>query len=104
MFWRKKKKEELENKGINHIAKAALPEIDFTEEILDQDERDELAVIASSILSSNYTDAKVHVKSVRRVDQDKRAAALIAAAILANDKPESTFRLVSIKERSKTNA
>ena len=51
-------------------------------------------------MSSDLSDATVRVKSVRRVDVDKEAAAVIAAAVMANDSPESTFRLISIEERS----
>lgn len=99
MFWVKRKKLITDEPIMkSDLVKPLKHKIDFTEEVLDREEHDEVAVIASAILSTSYDDAKVRVKSIRRVDQDKEAAAIIAAAVLAHDKPESTFRLVRITE------
>ena len=101
MFWRKRNKvESVEDKTVapTPVAAPQIPLVDFTEAITDQEEHDTVAVIASAILSTSFDDATVKIKSIRRIDQDKEAAALIAASVLAHDKPESTFRLVSITE------
>ncbi|QIK69592.1 hypothetical protein G7062_04455 [Erysipelothrix sp. HDW6C] len=102
MFWNKRKNKTIEDKpqAQKPVAVAQPVVIDFTEAIDDPEERDTVAVIASAILSTSYDNANVRVTSVRRVDQDKEAAAIIAAAVLAHDKPESTFKLVSITEGS----
>ncbi|MFV0379417.1 MAG: hypothetical protein ACK5KQ_01105 [Anaerorhabdus sp.] len=100
MFWRKKSKP-IDKSAITKVEPHIYEKedlIDFTKEILDQEEYDTVAIIASAILSTDVLDAKVKVKSIRRVDQDMEAAAIIAASVLANNMPDSTFRLVSIYE------
>lgn len=100
MFKRKKKM--VENPSVdssNHTQVPARPTVDFTESIDDDEERDEVTIIASAILSTHYENSQVRVKSVRRVNQEKRDAAIIAASVLAHDRPDQTFRLVSIEEK-----
>lgn len=74
--------------------------IDFTFEVLNDDEKDCVSVIAASIMANNNPDSSFKVVSVREVDTDMEHCAIIASAIMAGDSLESRFKLVSIKERT----
>ena len=88
MFWFKKK---LNSENVSTLPENVLPTISFEVEATDSEKEEVM-----NYLSEKYGDVNVH--SISKVDQDKEAAAVIVAAVLANDKPKSTFRLVSINE------
>lgn len=71
--------------------------VDFIREITEE-EKELVAVVASSIAAGSHPDAKFKVKSIQGIDTDKEIAAAVVSAVLAGDRPESAFRLVSITE------
>ena len=91
MFWFKKKINTKERKDASVFSNEVIPTISFTVDVTANEKEEVMAYLAQK-----YGDVKVH--SIAKVDQDKEAAAVIAAAVLAHDKPKSTFRLVSITE------
>lgn len=59
-------------------------------------EKEEVAVIASSILAGDQPNSVIRIKEIKRIDIEKEIAAVIVAAIAAEAKPQSTFVLRSI--------
>lgn len=100
----KKKKPELKKDPMKPLEKSTGQEpvkesskVDFTREITEE-EKELVAVIASSIAAGSEPDAKFKIKSIQGIDTDKEIAAAIVSAVLAGDRPDSAFRLVSITE------
>ena len=65
---------------------------------ISEEEKTELAVIVSSILSQERTDTTFRFKQAWGIDSDKLAAGLIATAVAASDQPHSVFRLRSVSQ------
>lgn len=98
MFWKRKKKQIIDTNKILPIQSSSLKEsVDFTIEAT-QEEIEVVSILTSAIMAANQEDSKFKIRSVRRIDEDKIAAAAIVASILAQDKSESTVRLVGVKE------
>ena len=91
MFWFKKKSKVEQTMKVAESPKVASKEVCFTTEVTKEEQEE-----VEAYLSKQYPGIKVH--SISKIDQDKEAAVVIAASVLANDKPQSTFRLVSMKE------
>ena len=70
----------------------AIPE--FLE--VDQEEKELVSVIASSIVAGERSESELRVKNVFLRNEEKAVAVAISSAILAGDCPESTFQLKSI--------
>ena len=92
MFWRWKKKPDIDAEK-NNETETLSSKINFCIEVSEEEKTDVLAY-----LSNEFPNEQLDIKSIKRIDQDKEAAAVIAASVLANAKPTSTFRLISIEE------
>ncbi|MGP6138767.1 hypothetical protein [Jeotgalibaca sp. A127] len=75
---------------------AARSEVDFTLPI-DDEEKEVVSVIVSSIAAEHYSGKKFHIKKITRIDTDKEIAAAIVGAIAANDQPDANFVLRKIE-------
>jgi|GEM_PF-2545459 len=65
---------------------------------MNAEERELVTVIASAIMAGSQTDTTLKIKQVVKIDKQKEIAAVIAAAIAAQNFPESTFRLIAVNE------
>jgi len=92
MFWRWKKKSNVIAEMTSETEVVAA-KVNF---FIDVSEDEKAEVLAH--LAKEFPDEQLNVKSIKLIDQDKEAAAVIAASVLANAKPTSTFRLISIEE------
>ena len=100
MFWFKKKKKSeptIENKEYL-IRPIAENRIVLTKEIFNQEEKELVSLITSSIASSDYPYSKFKINSIQEIDVDKEEAIAVVSSVLANDRPSSKFRCVSINE------
>ena len=62
------------------------------------EESERVSVIASAILAGDRMDAKIRVKRVLGIDAQRVDAGIIAAAIAADDCPNTAFRLKRVSE------
>ena len=64
---------------------------------VDQDEKELVTLIASSILAGDRPNSEYRVKTILRRNDEKAVVTAIASAIMAGDNPESTFQVRKIK-------
>jgi len=94
MLWFKKKNSDMKKENVNTSSSdEAFQKINFTLETSVEEKEEVMAH-----LTKMYPNQELNVQSIFKLDHDKEAAAVIVASVLANDKPESIFRLVSIEE------
>lgn len=64
---------------------------------VNQEEKELVTLIASSILAGDRQNSEYHVKKIYRRNDERAVVAAIASSILAGDSPESTFQIRTIE-------
>ena len=78
--------------------KAVKPKLTIEEFLpVDQDEKELVTLIASSILAGDRSSSEYQVKTILRRNDERAVVAAIASAVVAGDCPESTFQIRKIE-------
>lgn len=100
MFWFRKKRKNKQPTVIKESITTPIQEnrVLLTREVVDQDEKELVAAITTSIAANDHPHSSFKISSIQEIDVDKERAIAIVSAVLASDKPHSKFRCVSINQ------